>query len=299
MGKEEIVMVITKAGWGLTLIAICAVLGSTEGLPTGLHDQPTHTQAMAAASEVPKPAATGSLAKVKEASSLTQASIESAKAQVAEGKSVVKKAKHLIQNNNKDLMAQAKQMLAAGDKLGDDAQQKLAVSAAAGSVAAKEVIAQTGSQPAHSKEEATAETKDVGESDQEDEDEDEDQEEAVGESDDADDQDQQDDNDEAENEDVGDDNDEEDDGTNKAEDEDEDDDIGDDDEEDDNDDAETENNDDEDDDDDDELGETTGETTELGTPQDAIKRDSQWDTKAFGAANGTQWPKKEDPKGKK
>merc|ERR1711865_839523 len=258
---EEIVMVITKAGWGLTLIAICAVLGSTEGLPTGLHDQPTHTQAMAAASEVPKPAATGSLAKVKEASSLTQASIESAKAQVAEGKSVVKKAKHLIQNNNKDLMAQAKQMLAAGDKLGDDAQQKLAVSAAAGSVAAKEVIAQTGSQPAHSKEEATAETKDVGESDQEDEDED--QEEAVGESDDADDQDQQDDNDEA---------DEEDDGTNKAEDEDEDDDIGDDDE--------------EDDDDDDELGETTGETTELGTPQDAIKRDSQWDTKAFGAANG-------------
>merc|ERR1711865_1159585 len=281
---EEIVMVITKAGWGLTLIAICAVLGSTEGLPTGLHDQPTHTQAMAAASEVPKPAATGSLAKVKEASSLTQASIESAKAQVAEGKSVVKKAKHLIQNNNKDLMAQAKQMLAAGDKLGDDAQQKLAVSAAAGSVAAKEVIAQTGSQPAHSKEEATAETKDVGESDQEDEDED--QEEAVGESDDADDQDQQDDNDEA---------DEEDDGTNKAEDEDEDDDIGDDDEEDDNDDAETENKDDEDDDDDDELGETTGETTELGTPQDAIKRDSQWDTKAFGAANGTQWPKKEDP----
>merc|ERR1711865_675723 len=202
---EEIVMVITKAGWGLTLIAICAVLGSTEGLPTGLHDQPTHTQAMAAASEVPKPAATGSLAKVKEASSLTQASIESAKAQVAEGKSVVKKAKHLIQNNNKDLMAQAKQMLAAGDKLGDDAQQKLAVSAAAGSVAAKEVIAQTGSQPAHSKEEATAETKDVGESDQEDEDEDE-----------ADDQDQQDDNDEAENEDVGDDDDEEDDGTNKA-----------------------------------------------------------------------------------
>merc|ERR1711865_151437 len=286
---EEIVMVITKAGWGLTLIAICAVLGSTEGLPTGLHDQPTHAQAMAAASEVPKPAATGSLAKVKEASSLTQASIESAKAQVAEGKSVVKKAKHLIQNNNKDLMAQAKQMLAAGDKLGDDAQQKLAVSAAAGSVAAKEVIAQTGSQPAHSKEEATAETKDVGESDQEDEDED--QEEAVGESDDADDQDQQDDNDEAENEDVGDDDDEEDDGTNKAEDEDEDDDIGDDDEEDDNDDAETENNDDEDDDDDDELGETTGETTELGTPQDAIKRDSQWDTKAFGAANGTQWPK--------
>merc|ERR1712086_1128418 len=295
MGKEEIVMVITKAGWGLTLIAICAVLGSTEGLPTGLHDQPTHTQAMAAASEVPKPAATGSLAKVKEASSLTQASIESAKAQVAEGKSVVKKAKHLIQNNNKDLMAQAKQMLAAGDKLGDDAQQKLAVSAAAGSVAAKEVIAQTGSQPAHSKEEATAETKDVGESDQEDEDED--QEEAVGESDDADDQDQQDDNDEAENEDVGDDDDEEDDGTNKAEDEDEDDDIGDDDEEDDNDDAETENNDDEDDDDDDELGETTGETTELGTPQDAIKRDSQWDTKAFGAANGTQWPKGQ--KGKK
>jgi len=292
-------MVITKAGWGLTLIAICAVLGSTEGLPTGLHDQPTHTQAMAAASEVPKPAATGSLAKVKEASSLTQASIESAKAQVAEGKSVVKKAKHLIQNNNKDLMAQAKQMLAAGDKLGDDAQQKLAVSAAAGSVAAKEVIAQTGSQPAHSKEEATAETKDVGESDQEDEDEDEDQEEAVGESDDADDQDQQDDNDEAENEDVGDDDDEEDDGTNKAEDEDEDDDIGDDDEEDDNDDAETENNDDEDDDDDDELGETTGETTELGTPQDAIKRDSQWDTKAFGAANGTQWPKKEDHKGKR
>merc|ERR1712153_195289 len=292
---EEIVMVITKAGWGLTLIAICAVLGSTEGLPTGLHDQPTHTQAMAAASEVPKPAATGSLAKVKEASSLTQASIESAKAQVAEGKSVVKKAKHLIQNNNKDLMAQAKQMLAAGDKLGDDAQQKLAVSAAAGSVAAKEVIAQTGSQPAHSKEEATAETKDVGESDQEDEDEDE--EEAVGESDDADDQDQQDDNDEAENEDVGDDDDEEDDGTNKAEDEDEDDDIGDDDEEDDNDDAETENNDDEDDDDDDELGETTGETTELGTPQDAIKRDSQWDTKAFGAANGTQWPKGQ--KGKK
>jgi len=290
-------MVITKAGWGLTLIAICAVLGSTEGLPTGLHDQPTHTQAMAAASEVPKPAATGSLAKVKEASSLTQASIESAKAQVAEGKSVVKKAKHLIQNNNKDLMAQAKQMLAAGDKLGDDAQQKLAVSAAAGSVAAKEVIAQTGSQPAHSKEEATAETKDVGESDQEDEDEDEDQEEAVGESDDADDQDQQDDNDEAENEDVGDDDDEEDDGTNKAEDEDEDDDIGDDDEEDDNDDAETENNDDEDDDDDDELGETTGETTELGTPQDAIKRDSQWDTKAFGAANGTQWPKGQ--KGKK
>merc|ERR1712153_122953 len=279
---EEIVMVITKAGWGLTLIAICAVLGSTEGLPTGLHDQPTHTQAMAAASEVPKPAATGSLAKVKEASSLTQASIESAKAQVAEGKSVVKKAKHLIQNNNKDLMAQAKQMLAAGDKLGDDAQQKLAVSAAAGSVAAKEVIAQTGSQPAHSKEEATTETKDVGESDQEDEDEDE--EEAVGESDDADDQDQQDDNDEAENEDVGDD-------------EDEDDDIGDDDEEDDNDDAETENNDDEDDDDDDELGETTGETTELGTPQDAIKRDSQWDTKAFGAANGTQWPKGQ--KGKK
>merc|ERR1711865_1097446 len=288
---EEIVMVITKAGWGLTLIAICAVLGSTEGLPTGLHDQPTHAQAMAAASEVPKPAATGSLAKVKEASSLTQASIESAKAQVAEGKSVVKKAKHLIQNNNKDLMAQAKQMLAAGDKLGDDAQQKLAVSAAAGSVAAKEVIAQTGSQPAHSKEEATAETKDVGESDQEDEDEDEDQEEAVGESDDADAQDQQDNNDEAENEDVGDDDDEEDDGTNKAEDEDEDDDIGDDDEEDDNDDAETENNDDEDDDDDDELGETTGETTELGTPQDAIKRDSQWDTKAFGAANGTQWPK--------
>merc|ERR1712153_213831 len=279
---EEIVMVITKAGWGLTLIAICAVLGSTEGLPTGLHDQPTHTQAMAAASEVPKPAATGSLAKVKEASSLTQASIESAKAQVAEGKSVVKKAKHLIQNNNKDLMAQAKQMLAAGDKLGDDAQQKLAVSAAAGSVAAKEVIAQTGSQPAHSKEEATAETKDVGESDQEDEDED--QEEAVGESDDADDQDQQDDNDEAENEDVGDDDDEEDD-------------IGDDDEEDDNDDAETENNDDEDDDDGDELGETTGETTELGTPQDAIKRDSQWDTKAFGAANGTQWPKGQ--KGKK
>jgi len=295
--SEEIVMVITKTGWGLTLIAICAVLGSTEGLPTGLHDQPTHTQAMAAASEVPKPAATGSLAKVKEASSLTQASIESAKAQVAEGKSVVKKAKHLIQNNNKDLMAQAKQMLAAGDKLGDDAQQKLAVSAAAGSVAAKEVIAQTGSQPAHSKEEATAETKDVGESDQEDEDEDEDQEEAVGESDDADDQDQQDDNDEAENEDVGDDDDEEDDGTNKAEDEDEDDDIGDDDEEDDNDDAETENNDDEDDDDDDELGETTGETTELGTPQDAIKRDSQWDTKAFGAANGTQWPKGQ--KGKK
>merc|ERR1711865_1012981 len=294
---EEIVMVITKAGWGLTLIAICAVLGSTEGLPTGLHDQPTHTQAMAAASEVPKPAATGSLAKVKEASSLTQASIESAKAQVAEGKSVVKKAKHLIQNNNKDLMAQAKQMLAAGDKLGDDAQQKLAVSAAAGSVAAKEVIAQTGSQPAHSKEEATAETKDVGESDQEDEDEDEDQEEAVGESDDADDQDQQDDNDEAENEDVGDDDDEEDDGTNKAEDEDEDDDIGDDDEEDDNDDAETENNDDEDEDDDDELGETTDETTELGTPQDAIKRDSQWDTKAFGAANGTQWPKGQ--KGKK
>merc|ERR1712153_54685 len=292
---EEIVMVITKAGWGLTLIAICAVLGSTEGLPTGLHDQPTHTQAMAAASEVPKPAATGSLAKVKEASSLTQASIESAKAQVAEGKSVVKKAKHLIQNNNKDLMAQAKQMLAAGDKLGDDAQQKLAVSAAAGSVAAKEVIAQTGSQPAHSKEEATAETKDVGESEQEDEDED--QEEAVGESDDADDQDRQDDNDEAENEDVGDDDDEEDDGTNKAEDEDEDDDIGDDDEEDDNDDAETENNDDEDDDDDDELGETTGETTELGTPQDAIKRDSQWDTKAFGAANGTQWPKGQ--KGKK
>merc|ERR1712166_926522 len=221
---EEIVMVITKAGWGLTLIAICAVLGSTEGLPTGLHDQPTHAQAIAAASEVPKPAATGSLAKVKEASSLTQASIESAKAQVAEGKSVVKKAKHLIQNNNKDLMAQAKQMLAAGDKLGDDAQQKLAVSAAAGSVAAKEVIAQTGSQPAHSKEEATAETKDVGESDQEDEDEDEDQEEAVGESDDADDQDQQDD------------------------------------EEDDNDDAETENNDDEDEDDDDALGETTGET---------------------------------------
>merc|ERR1711957_368026 len=297
MGRGDIVMVITKAGWGLTLIAICAVLGSTEGLPTGLHDQPTHTQAMAAASEVPKPAATGSLAKVKEASSLTQASIESAKAQVAEGKSIVKKAKHLIQNNNKDLMAQAKQMLAAGDKLGDDAQQKLAVSAAAGSVAAKEVIAQTGSQPAHSKEEATAETKDVGESDQEDEDED--QEEAVGESDDADDQDQQDDNDEAENEDVGDDDDEEDDGTNKAEDEDEDDDIGDDDEEDDNDDAETENKDDEDDDDDDELGETTGETTELGTPQDAIKRDSQWDTKAFGAANGTQWPKKEDPKGKK
>merc|ERR1712086_1113011 len=295
MGKEEIVMVITKAGWGLTLIAICAVLGSTEGLPTGLHDQPTHTQAMAAASEVPKPAATGSLAKVKEASSLTQASIESAEAQVAEGKSVVKKAKHLIQNNNKDLMAQAKQMLAAGDKLGDDAQQKLAVSAAAGSVAAKEVIAQTGSQPAHSKEEATAETKDVGESDQEDEDED--QEEAVGESDDADDQDRQDDNDEAENEDVGNDDDEEDDGTNKAEDEDEDDDIGDDDEEDDNDDAETENNDDEDDDDDDELGETTGETTELGTPQDAIKRDSQWDTKAFGAANGTQWPKGQ--KGKK
>jgi len=294
-------MVITKAGWGLTLIAICAVLGSTEGLPTGLHDQPTHTQAMAAASEVPKPAATGSLAKVKEASSLTQASIESAKAQVAEGKSVVKKAKHLIQNNNKDLMAQAKQMLAAGDKLGNDAQKKLAVSAAAGSVAAKEVIAQTGGQPAHSKEEATAETKDVGESDQEDEDEDEDQEEAVGESDDDDDQDQQDDNDEAENEDVGDDDDEEDDGTNKAEaeDEDEDDDIGDDDEEDDNGDAETENNDDEDDDDDDELGETTGETTELGTPQDAIKRDSQWDTKAFGAANGTQWPKKEDPKGKK
>merc|ERR1712153_277657 len=292
---EEIVMVITKAGWGLTLIAICAVLGSTEGLPTGLHDQPTHTQAMAAASEVPKPAATGSLAKVKEASSLTQASIESAKAQVAEGKSIVKKAKHLIQNNNKDLMAQAKQMLAAGDKLGDDAQQKLAVSAAAGSVAAKEVIAQTGSQPAHSKEEATAETKDVGESDQEDEDEDE--EEAVGESDDADDQDQQDDNDEAENEDVGDDDDEEDDGTNKAEDEDEDDDIGDDDEEDDNDDGDTENNDDEDDDDDDELGETTGETTELGTPQDAIKRDSQWDTKAFGAANGTQWPKGQ--KGKK
>merc|ERR1711935_89962 len=194
---------------------------------------------------VPKPAATGSLAKVKEASSLTQASIESAKAQVAEGKSVVKKAKHLIQNNNKDLMAQAKQMLAAGDKLGNDAQKKLAVSAAAGSVAAKEVIAQTGGQPAHSKEEATAETKDVGESDQEDEDEDadDDQEEAVGESDDADDQDQQ--------------------------------------------------------DDDDELGETTGETTELGTPQDAIKRDSQWDTKAFGAANGTQWPKKEDPKGKK
>merc|ERR1712195_360081 len=273
---EEIVMVITKAGWGLTLIAICAVLGSTEGLPTGLHDQPTHTQAMAAASEVPKPAATGSLAKVKEASSLTQASIESAKAQVAEGKSVVKKAKHLIQNNNKDLMAQAKQMLAAGDKLGDDAQQKLAVSAAAGSVAAKEVIAQTGSQPAHSKEEATAETNDVGESDQEDEDEDEDQGEAVGESDDADDQDQQDDNDEAENEDVGDDDDEEDDGTNKAEDEDEDDDIGDDD-----------------------VGETTGETTELGTPQDAIKRDSQWDTKAFGAANGTQWPKKEDHKGKR
>merc|ERR1711865_185598 len=260
---EEIVMVITKAGWGLTLIAICAVLGSTEGLPTGLHDQPTHTQAMAAASEVPKPAATGSLAKVKEASSLTQASIESAKAQVAEGKSVVKKAKHLIQNNNKDLMAQAKQMLAAGDKLGDDAQQKLAVSAAAGSVAAKEVIAQTGSQPAHSKEEATAETKDVGESDQEDDD------------------------------------DEEDDGTNKAEDEDEDDDIGDDDEEDDNDDAETENNDDEDDDDDDELGETTDETTELGTPQDAIKRDSQWDTKAFGAANGTRWPQKEDHKGKR
>merc|ERR1712028_312049 len=229
MGRGDIVMVITKAGWGLTLIAICAVLGSTEGLPTGLHDQPTHAQAMAAASEVPKPAATGSLAKVKEASSLTQASIESAKAQVAEGKSVVKKAKHLIQNNNKDLMAQAKQMLAAGDKLGDDAQQKLAVSAAAGSVAAKEVIAQTGSQPAHSKEEATAETKDVGESDEED------QEEAVGESDDADDQDQQDDNDEAENEDVGDDDDEEDDGTNKAEDEDEDDDIGDDDEEDDND----------------------------------------------------------------
>merc|ERR1711865_758086 len=284
---EEIVMVITKAGWGLTLIAICAVLGSTEGLPTGLHDQPTHAQAMAAASEVPKPAATGSLAKVKEASSLTQASIESAKAQVAEGKSVVKKAKHLIQNNNKDLMAQAKQMLAAGDKLGDDAQQKLAVSAAAGSVAAKEVIAQTGGQPAHSKEEATAETKDVGDQEDEDADEDEDQEEAVGESDDADDQDQQDDNDEAENEDVGDDDDEEDDGTNKAEDEDEDEDIGDDDEEDDNDDAETENNDDEDD----ELGETTGETTELGTPQDAIKRDSQWDTKAFGAANGTQWPK--------
>merc|ERR1712153_20045 len=271
---EEIVMVITKAGWGLTLIAICAVLGSTEGLPTGLHDQPTHTQAMAAASEVPKPAATGSLAKVKEASSLTQASIESAKAQVAEGKSVVKKAKHLIQNNNKDLMAEAKQMLAAGDKLGDDAQQKLAVSAAAGSVAAKEVIAQTGGQPAHSKEEATAETKDVGESEEEDEDDDDDQEEAVGESDDADDQDQQDDNDEAENEDVvGDDDDEEDDGTNKAEDEDE------------------------DDDDDDELGETTGETTELGTPQDAIKRDSQWDTKAFGAANGTQWPKGQ--KGKK
>merc|ERR1712086_396804 len=295
---EEIVMVITKAGWGLTLIAICAVLGSTEGLPTGLHDQPTHTQAMAAASEVPKPAATGSLAKVKEASSLTQASIESAEAQVAEGKSVVKKAKHLIQNNNKDLMAQAKQMLAAGDKLGNDAQKKLAVSAAAGSVAAKEVIAQTGGQPAHSKEEATAETKDVGEADQEDEDEDDDddQEEAVGESDDADDQDQQDDNDEAENEDVvGDDDDEEDDGTNKAEDED----AGDDDEEDDNDDAETENKDDEDEDDDDELGETTGETTELGTPQDAIKRDSQWDTKAFGAANGTQWPKKEDPKGKK
>merc|ERR1711865_42926 len=277
---EEIVMVITKAGWGLTLIAICAVLGSTEGLPTGLHDQPTHAQAMAAASEVPKPAATGSLAKVKEASSLTQASIESAKAQVAEGKSVVKKAKHLIQNNNKDLMAQAKQMLAAGDKLGDDAQQKLAVSAAAGSVAAKEVIAQTGGQPAHSKEEATAETKDVGESDQEDEDEDEDQEEAVGESDDADDQDQQDDNDEAENEDVGDDDDEEDDGTNKAEDEDEDDDIG-------------------DDDDEDEDGETTDETTELGTPQDAIKRDSQWDTKAFGATNGTQWPQKEDHKGKR
>merc|ERR1712086_757211 len=110
------------------------------------------------------------------------------------------------------------------------------------------------------KEEATAETKDVGESDQEDEDEDDDddQEEAVGESDDADDQDQQDDNDEAENEDV----------------------VGDD-----------------DDDDDDELGETTGETTELGTPQDAIKRDSQWDTKAFGAANGTQWPKGQ--KGKK
>merc|ERR1711865_451465 len=296
---EEIVMVITKAGWGLTLIAICAVLGSTEGLPTGLHDQPTHTQAMAAASEVPKPAATGSLAKVKEASSLTQASIESAKAQVAEGKSVVKKAKHLIQNNNKDLMAQAKQMLAAGDKLGDDAQQKLAVSAAAGSVAAKEVIAQTGSQPAHSKEEATAETKDVGESDQEDEDadEDEDQEEAVGESDDADDQDQQDDNDEAENEDVGDDDDEEDDGTNKAEDEDEDDDIGDDDEEDDNDDAETENNDDEDDDDDDELGETTEDDVKDQTPQDVIKRDSQWDTKAFGAANGTQWPKGQ--KGKK
>merc|ERR1712153_193095 len=209
---------------------------------------------------------------------------------VAEGKSVVKKAKHLIQNNNKDLMAQAKQMLAAGDKLGNDAQKKLAVSAAAGSVAAKEVIAQTGGQPAHSKEEATAETKDVGESDQEDEDEDDDddQEEAVGESDDADDQDQQDDNDEAENEDVvGDDDDEEDDGTNKAEDEDEDD----------NDDAETENKDDEDDDDDDELGETTGETTELGTPQDAIKRDSQWDTKAFGAANGTQWPKGQ--KGKK
>merc|ERR1712028_66276 len=283
---EEIVMVITKAGWGLTLIAICAVLGSTEGLPTGLHDQPTHTQAMAAASEVPKPAATGSLAKVKEASSLTQASIESAKAQVAEGKSIVKKAKHLIQNNNKDLMAQAKQMLAAGDKLGDDAQQKLAVSAAAGSVAAKEVIAQTGGQPAHSKEEATAETNDVGESDQEDEDEDEDQ-------------DQQDDNDEAENEDVGDDDDEEDDGTNKAEaeDEDEDDDIGDDDEEDDNDDAETENNDDEDEDDDDELGETTEDDVKDQTPQDVIKRDSQWDTKAFGAANGTQWPKGQ--KGKK
>jgi len=291
-------MVITKAGWGLTLIAICAVLGSTEGLPTGLHDQPTHTQAMAAASEVPKPAATGSLAKVKEASSLTQASIESAKAQVAEGKSVVKKAKHLIQNNNKDLMAQAKQMLAAGDKLGNDAQKKLAVSAAAGSVAAKEVIAQTGGQPAHSKEEATAETKDVGESDQEDEDEDEDQEEAVGESDDADDQDQQDDNDEAENEDVvGDDDDEEDDGTNKAEDEDEDDDIGDDDEEDDNGDAETENNDDEDEDDDDELGETTEDDVKDQTPQDVIKRDSQWDTKAFGAANGTQWPKGQ--KGKK
>merc|ERR1711957_462493 len=236
MGRGDIVMVITKAGWGLTLIAICAVLGSTEGLPTGLHDQPTHTQAMAAASEVPKPAATGSLAKVKEASSLTQASIESAKAQVAEGKSVVKKAKHLIQNNNKDLMAQAKQMLAAGDKLGDDAQQKLAVSAAAGSVAAKEVIAQTGGQPAHSKEEATAETKDVGESDQEDEDEDEDEDQ----------------------------------------------------EEDDNDDAETENNDDEDEDDDDELGETTEDDVKDQTPQDVIKRDSQWDTKAFGAANGTQ-----------
>ena len=217
----------------------------------------------------------------------------------------MKKAKHIIQNNNKDLMAQAKQMLAAGDKLGDDAQKKLAVSAAAGSVAAKEVIAQTGIEPAHSKEEETAETKDVGESDQEDadedEDEDEEQEDAVGESDDADGH--QDDNDEAENEDVGDD--DEEDGTNKAaaeaedEDEDEDDDIGDDDEEDDDDDEETENNDDDDEDDDDELGETNkDDVKDQWTPQDAVKRDSQWDTKAFGAANGTQWPKAKDHKGK-